>query len=131
MKMVGGGARVRKTVGYKFYKKAVSTKFVTPFRSAQALNRKVASLSQDVFGIQANTSKVVTHSEVIDMLDDFCHRLEVSGYPVKIAEKVVCNGIICYERKVRKTKELKEIIHRPENFGKVERRIGKLMRRSN
>ena len=65
------------------------------------------------------------------MLDNFCHRLEVSGYPVKIAEKVVCNGIICYERKVKKSKEMKEMFHRPENFGKVERRMGKLMGRSN
>ena len=84
---MGGGGRVRRYVGYKFYKKAVSTRFVTPFRSAQAINGKVASLSQDVFRILANTNEVMTQSEVVNMLDDFCHRLEVSGYPVQIAEK--------------------------------------------
>ena len=41
----GGG---RKKFEYMFYKKEVSSMAVTEFRSAQPLNGKVASLSQDV-----------------------------------------------------------------------------------
>lgn len=118
-------------IGYMFYKKEVSTNLVTPYRSAQPINGKICSLSQDVFRVMSNSNYVVTMDEKIAMLDNFCARMEASGYPPKIAAQVVRNGLLCYEKKWRKMKATGKLFHRPEEEGKLERRIGKLMGRSN
>ena len=60
-----GGAR---KVGYKFYKKGVSTNLVTPYKSAQAINGKIASLSQDMFRIMANCNVEVTMNKKVEMI---------------------------------------------------------------
>merc|ERR1712208_250415 len=56
----GGG---KKFLGYKFYKKPISSRWVTPFRSAQGLNGKISTLSQDVFRVLSNSNWTVTSKE--------------------------------------------------------------------
>ena len=70
-RMEEAGAGCRRRVAYKFYKKPVSTKYVTPYRSAQAINGKIATLSQDVFRILANCSDSVRPEERAELLDQF------------------------------------------------------------
>ena len=69
-------------VGYIFYKKRVSSNLVIPFRSAQPMNGKIASLSQDVYRIMSNCEKNTARETVIACLEDFCTRLRDSSYPV-------------------------------------------------
>ena len=60
------------------------------------------------------------------MIDRFCSRLELSGYPVKIAAKIVLNGAICYEKKLAAAMKEGKTIHRSEDEDKVGRRKIKL-----
>ena len=96
-KMVGGaeGTGSRRRKGYMFYKKPVSSKLVTPYRSAQATNAKIASLSQDVFRTLANCNYGVSIDEQVELLEVFSERLRVSGYPWKVAARILRNGIVC------------------------------------
>ena len=107
----GGGRRL---VGYKFYKKPVSSVFVTPFHSAQALNGKISSLSQDVFRIQSNCNFAVTQEERVELVEVFCDRLRWSGYPYKVAAKIVRNGLINYLSKMDKAERNLTMFHRSE-----------------
>merc|ERR1711888_132081 len=59
----GGGKR---KIDDLFFKKPVSSSMVTPYRSAQPLNGKVASLSQDVVRILYNCEKGTNHLDVMD-----------------------------------------------------------------
>ena len=104
---------------------------MTPFRSAQALNGKIATLSQDMFRIQANCNGLVTEKERVELTEDFCDRLQASGYPYKVAAKIVRNGLLNYVGKVEKAEKNNEWFHRPEEDGQVERRISKMTGRSN
>ena len=76
--MVGGGGE-RKQVAYKFYKKPVSTRLLTPYRSAQSFNGKMATLSQEVFRVMSNSNEMVTTEERFEMLEDLSDRLKISG----------------------------------------------------
>ena len=124
-KMVGEEGD-KKMIGYKFYKKGVSSNWVTPYRSAQGMNGKVASLSQDVFRLLSNSNWAVSQAEKVELIDRFCGRLEMSGYPVEVAARIVWNGITNYERKVEKATELGLMFHRKEDQGRLERRRSKI-----
>ena len=73
----------RRKIGYSFYKKPMSSKWVMPYKSAQAMNGKMSSLSQDVFRTLANNNEFVTKQEKTEMLEKFADRLRISGYPVR------------------------------------------------
>merc|ERR1712105_32193 len=90
------------------------------------MNGKVATLSQDVFRLLSNSNWAVTREEKVEMLDKFCGRLEMSGYPVELAAKIVLNGVTCYERKVKKASDLKVMFHRRGDQGRLERRRSKI-----
>ena len=131
-KMVGGaeGTGSRRRKGYMFYKKPVSSKLVTPYRSAQATNAKIASLSQDVFRTLANCNYGVSIDEQVELLEVFSERLRVSGYPWKVAARILRNGIVCYNKKKSKAVAENMMFHRPEEDSRLERRWSKLMGRS-
>ena len=99
---------------------------MTPFRSAQAINGMIASLSQEVFRTQANCNFDVTPEERRELVEDFCSRLKQSGYPVKLAELVVRSGLKNYITKVDKARKRKAMFHRPEEEGRLMRRRTKL-----
>ena len=67
---------------------------------------------------------------MVEMLDKFSRRLQLSGYPLKLVERILKNGIVCFERKTKKFKDEGREFHRPEDDGKIGRRIGKMMRKS-
>ena len=121
-----GSAGERKKVGYQFYKKSVSSRMLTPYRSAQSHNGKIATLSQEVFRVMANCNEFVTLEERKELLEDLSDRLRISGYPVKISGKVMLNGLKCYFSKVQKAEKSSKMFHRPENEGKLERKLSKL-----
>ena len=73
---------------------------VIPFKSAQPMNMKIASLSQDAYRILSNCEKHTERSTVIQCLEEFCSRLRISGYPVKVAGKILRNGIVTYRRRL-------------------------------
>ena len=60
----------RKQIAYRFYKKPVSSRMLTPYRSAQSHNGKVAQLSQEVFRILSNCNEFVTLEERMELLED-------------------------------------------------------------
>ena len=124
----GGGRRL---VGYKFFKKPISSKFVTPFHSAQTLNGKIASLSQDIFRMQSNGNFAVTKEERIELVESFCDRLRWSGYPWKVATRIVRSGLVNYQNKVKKAEEMGLMFHRAEGEGQMLRRRMKLAGKSN
>ena len=65
-KMVGGlVGEERRSVGYKHFKKLMSSKWVTPHRSAQGMNGKIATLSQDVFRLLSNSNWAVSKEEKV------------------------------------------------------------------
>merc|ERR1711888_198478 len=55
----GWGRRIQ----YRFFRKPLSSKWVTPYNSAQPINSKIATQSQDTFRILNNCSKDVTKEE--------------------------------------------------------------------
>ena len=118
MDQEGGG---RRRISYLFYKKGVSTNWVTPYKSAQPLNSKVASLSQDVYRIISNCEKDVPRDEVVKCLDKFCARLKLSGYPIRLAGRIVRNGLLCYSKRLLREKSGGSRIHRPETEGRQQR----------
>ena len=122
--MLVGGVGERKQIGYRFYKKEVSSRLLTPYRSAQAFNGKMATLSQEVFRVLSNCNEVVTMVEKKELLEDLSDRMRVSGYPAKVAGKVMMNGLKCYYSKLEKARKSGKMFHRPENEGKIERKIG-------
>ena len=65
------------------------------------------------------------------MLEEFCGRLQFSGYPPRVAARILRNGIINFEN--RKAKAMKGTLklHRPEDEGKLERRFTKITGKSN
>ena len=111
----GGGKR---KIDYLFFKKPVSSSMVTPYRSAQPLNGKVATLSQDVVRLLSNCEKGTDHSDVMYCMEKFTMRLQRSGYPVELARRIMRSGIISYERRLRRELAGAGRIHRPEEEGK-------------
>ena len=65
----------RKKVEYRFFKKPGSSPLVTPYRSAQSTNGKIASLSQEVYRILSNCSREIARAEQVELLETFCKRL--------------------------------------------------------
>ena len=117
----------RKKLQYRFFKKPGSTPLVTPMRSAQSINGKIATLSQEVFRILTNCSRDVTRDEEVELLETFTKRLQVSGYPCKVASKIVRNGTTNFLRRLERQKQGKGPLHRPEEDGRVERRLAKVV----
>ena len=117
-------------IEYLFYKKLVSTNLVTPYRSAQPLNGKVASLAQDAVRILSNCDRGANHAEVMECLEKFATRLQRSGYPVDLVGRIVRSGIISYERRLRNEISGKKRIHRHESEGKSERLSAKVSGKS-
>ena len=120
-----------KQIRYRFFKKPLSSKWVTPYESAQPINGKIASLSQDTFRILSNSSQNATKGEKVEMLETFCERLRYSGYPVRIAARIVRNGILNYENRVERERRGIQYLHRPEDEGKNARRGAKLNGKTN
>ena len=87
--------------------------FICPEKPDNETATKIASLSQDVFRIMANSNREVTMGERVEMIDTFCTRLELSGYPPKIASRIVRNGLLCYEKKMYKAEAEKKMFQRP------------------
>ena len=99
---------------------------LTPFRSAQSHNGKIASLSQEVFRIMSNCNEFVSVAERTELLEDLSERLKMSGYPAKVSGQVMMNGLKCYFMKVEKARKMGKMFHRPGSEGRVERKINKL-----
>ena len=64
-------------------------------------------------------------------MEEFSRRLEASGYPIRVAGRIIRNGIVNYSRKVEKERKGEGNIHRQEDEGKLERRMGKLLGKNN
>ena len=124
-RMEGQGVGRSKRINYLFFRKPLSTKLVTPYRSAQSVNGKMASLSQDVFRILSNCSREAEKSDVMGCLEDYCERLRKSGYPMKMAMRIMRNGIMNYERKLEKEIQGRGRIYRHEEEGRSGRRVKK------
>ena len=75
-------------------------------------------LSRNHPGFLAN-NEFVTKEEKTEMLDQFCARMELSGYPVSIASKVVTNGIKCFDRKTLEARKKEQMFHRLEDEGRL------------
>ena len=120
---VGGGSRL---VEYIFFKKEVSSQELTPYRSAQPLNGKVATLSQEVVRILSNCEKTTEKATKMECLEGFCARLNRSGYPVALAARILRSGIMTYQRRRTREDNGGTRIHRPEAEGKDDRRRKKL-----
>ena len=92
---------------------------------------RLATLSQEVFRVLGNCNDEVTINEKLELLEEFSARMKISGYPHKIAGKVVLNGLKCYFSKVDKAERTNQMFHRQESEGKFERKLGKLAAKSN
>ena len=96
---------VERKVGFKFYKKPMSFNLVTP-----------TDLHRLLMG---------------ELVEDFCEPLRASGYPHRVAARIVTNGLKNYCRKVEAAKKAGKMFHRPEWDGRIERRLGKLSGKTN
>ena len=96
-------------------------------RSAQSLNGKIATLSQEVYRVLSNCSKDIKREEQVELLEEFTNRLQVSGYPPRTAGKILRNGITNFLRRLEKEKRGQLPLHRPEEYGKLERRMAKVV----
>ena len=82
---------------YRFFRKPLSSDWVTPFNSAQPMNGKMATLSQDVFRMLNNCSLDITRTERVEILESFCSRLRFNGYPPRTAARILRNDILNFE----------------------------------
>ena len=64
-------------------------------------------------------------------MEDFCDRLKWSGYPCKVATKIVRNGLVNYLCKKNKAERSRTMFHRPEEEGRLQRRKMKITGRTN
>ena len=99
-KMQSSGTGQKRKVRYRFYKKPMSSPYVTPFRLVQPLNGKIASLSQNVFRLMSNRSDETSVAERMEILDKFSSRLEVSGYPIQVAGTILRNGLVNFRKRI-------------------------------
>ena len=86
------GKNLKRKLAYRFYKKKVSSPLLMPFRSAQPINGKVASLTQDVFRIMSHCSPDTSIEERRNFLEEFSSRLEASGYPTRVSAHTRTRG---------------------------------------
>ena len=83
-----------------------------------------------MFRVMGNCNKMVTHDEKMELLEDLSDRLRLSGYPPRVAGKIMLNGLKCSFSKVDKAAKSQVMFHRQEGDGRFERKMGKLAARS-
>ena len=74
---------VNNEIEYIFYKKPMSSDYVTLKNSALSMQQKMATLTQQCFSRIHNTSDNVDEDVKFESLNEFMHDLQISGYSEK------------------------------------------------
>ena len=99
--------------------------------SALSENIKISSLTQEVIRLSKNTSEDVSLETRVAIIDDFQHRLELSGYSLQASRRILVSGLQGYERIKRLAAKTGGYINRPARMGEEGRRLKKLLGKSN
>ena len=67
--------------------------------------------------VLSNCEKNSDNVDVVGCLEEFCYRLNLSGYPVALAGRILRSGILTYEKRLRRELDGGSRIHRPETEG--------------
>ena len=116
---------------YKFFRKPMSKQTLIMKESALSENIKITSLTQEVIRLSKNTSENVPLETRVAIIDDFQHRLELSGYSLQASRRILVSGLQGYERIKRLAAKTGGYINRPARVGEEGRRLKKLLGKSN
>ena len=87
-------------ITYTFYEKPRSSRFTILEKSASAYQQKKASLCQEVVRRILNMSTDRTQEERNEVVENFCSKLEDSGYSRRQIKDIVESGLVGYSRRV-------------------------------
>ena len=90
-------------------------------------NTLITSLNNEVGRRLDNCSETVPIQDKVEMLDRFCQKMVNSGHQVKSIRVVMVGGIKGYKRKLARSLERGEPIHRSSQQSAGARRTKKLL----
>ena len=116
---------------YEFYMKEITTKMVLHARSANPWREKRNILTQEVIRILKNCSLNLPWERKKKHIEDFCLRMQFSGYDKKFRAEVVKSGIQAYNTmRINDEKKITPL-HRPRKWRQQEREKEKRAKKEN
>ena len=89
-------------MSYSFFSKPMGSKFNILETSAASYQSKKASLSQEVVRRLLNTDEERPQEEKIEIIDEYCRKLEGSGYSKDQQKEIIEAGLIGYKRRIER-----------------------------
>ena len=99
-------------IEYKFYEKPVSSNVTVQQKTAMDENNKMKTLSNELTRRLLNTSESLGDTVGIQVVDSYSQKLMNSGYRKEQIQKIIINGIKCYERKLGECRNGTRKLHR-------------------
>ena len=96
----------KNTLEYKFYEKPMSSNVTVQKDTAMDENQKIKTLSNELTRRLLNTSESLGDEERVVVVDRYTQKLINSGFGVEQTRKIVVNGILAYERKLRESRTI-------------------------
>ena len=93
-------------VEYKFYEKPMSSSVTVQKVTAMDENQKVKTLSNELTRRLLNTSEALVDEDRVMVVDNYTQKLMNSGFGVEQIRKIIVNGILAYERKLRESRSV-------------------------
>ena len=116
---------------YIFYRKPITSNFVTLKSAAMTMRQKMDILTQQCFSRLHNTSREAEESVKVNILNEFMRDLQMSGYNEQDRLKVLEGGINTYKNiSEKETKGLRPF-YRPGSFQKEQRAKDKANKKLN
>ena len=116
---------------YEFYSKSMASKTVIHARSAVSWSTKRTVLTQEVFRVLLNCSRLLPWKRIVENVNEMVLRMQYSGYSKKFRYEVVDSALKAFRARQRAEREGERPLHRPKEWRKVEREKEESERKSN
>ena len=117
-------------IEYTFFEKPTASNRCLQEDTALNQNTLITSLNNEVGRRLDNCSPTVTIKDKVAILDTFCQKMANSGHSVKTIRVVLVGGIRGYKRKLARSLERGEPVHRSSQQSARARRVKKLLART-
>ena len=118
-------------VMYYFYKKPISSDFVTLKSAAMTMKQKFNILTQQCFFRLHNTIEDADVETKVEILNEFMKDLFISGYDEKDRKTILIGGINTYKNLKEKESQGIRPFYRPNTFDKKLRKLQKREKKIN